>query len=78
MQYLLTRTGRALDNIRPTESALLEHTKRAVFKAIYCLGKCLVLSTEVIATYIDTRMEKLKMKYFIRNSKFRHINHIKK
>ncbi|CAG2217771.1 unnamed protein product [Mytilus edulis] len=44
---LFTRKGRAIDNIPPSESALLEHTKRAVYMASLCWGKCLEPSPQV-------------------------------
>ena len=41
---ILTRKGLAIDNISPSELALIEHTKRAVIQASYCWGQCLVPS----------------------------------
>ncbi|CAG2187553.1 unnamed protein product [Mytilus edulis] len=38
---LFTRKGRAIDNIPPTEAALLEHSKRACYMASQCWDRCL-------------------------------------
>ena len=48
-KYLLTIKGLAIDNIPPSELALIEHTKRAVIQASYCWGQCLVPSHEVVS-----------------------------
>ena len=46
---LLTRKRLAIDNIPPSELALIEHTQRAVIQASYCWGQCLVPSPEVVS-----------------------------
>ncbi|VDI50436.1 Hypothetical predicted protein [Mytilus galloprovincialis] len=43
---LFTRKGRAIDNIPPSESALLEHTKRAVYMS------CLIQENQVTGRHV--------------------------
>ena len=38
---LFTQKARAIDNIPPTQAALLQHTKRAIFQASYIWAKSL-------------------------------------
>jgi len=40
--YLFTKKSGEIENIPPTEAALLEHTKRAAFQAGHIWGQCLV------------------------------------
>ena len=44
---LLFAKGRQLDRIPPTEAALRDHVKRAVYQAGYCWGKALVTQQQL-------------------------------
>ena len=43
---LFTKKRRVIDNIPPTENALIQHTKRSVYQAGYCWGQSLVPSPQ--------------------------------
>ena len=46
-QELLTKKGRAMDDIPPTNAALVQHIKRAVYQGGHCCGKMLQVSFDM-------------------------------
>lgn len=41
-KHLFTQKGRAIDNLPPSQDALIQHTKRAVYQAGYCWAQMMV------------------------------------
>ena len=41
-RHLFTNKGRAIENIPPTQAALLEHSRRAAYQAGHCWAQCLI------------------------------------
>ena len=44
---LFTQKGRTIDGLPPTQAALIEHTKRAVYQAVHCWGQLMVAAPEL-------------------------------
>ncbi len=46
-QQLFSKGSRALENIPPTQAALTQHTRRAIYQAVHCWGQALVAMPEL-------------------------------
>ena len=44
---LFTQKGRTIDGLPPTQAALIEHTKRAVYQAVHCWCQLMVAAPEL-------------------------------
>ncbi len=46
-KQLFTQKGRGIDGLPPTQAALIQHTKRAAYQAVYCWAQMMVAAPEL-------------------------------